>query len=362
MRVSLVTGALIVVGLILLTAAVFAWARISAARAEGRSIETYGHALGVLGDVSRRGESSGSVRILTRDTTHGAHVRATGAVGEFPAPVAPRPGQSPQRPVPAAPAPVIPRISLAVPARPLRFDDTVAPALTRQLAGPSAASPGGTRPGSPDEVGPGPPDEERADLEGEDRADSPGDGRADSPGPRWRQVSGRRLASASAAGVAVLLATVGALQLTGGGHPAAGTGGGTTRPGHNTPPAAPATSHSGSGALDPSGAAQRLVPTSTTTTDVSFRVPSRTYLLTFSDIGTTDCWVGVETAAGSGGAWLWMETLTPGSTTSYKASGPVVADVGAPKNIELLINGVAAELPGYAGSYDLSFTTGTASA
>ena len=346
------TGALIVVGLILLTVAAFAWARISAARAEGRSIETYGHALGVLGDVSRRGESSGNVRLLTRDTTDGAHVRTTGPAGEFPAPLAGRPGQSPPRPAPAAPAPVIPRISLAVPARPLRFDDTVAPALTRQPTGPSAVSRGS---------GPDSQWEGRADSP-ESGADLPGEVRADSPGARWRQVSGRRLASASAAGVAVLLATVGVLQLTGGGNHAARAGGGATRSGHHTPSAPPATGHAGKGALDPSGAAQRLVPTSTTPSDVSFRVPSRTYLLTFSDAGTTNCWVGVEKAAGNGGAWLWMETLTPGSTTSYRASGPVVADVGAPKNIELRINGVAAELPGYAGSYDLSFTTGTASA
>jgi hypothetical protein len=317
-----VTGVIVVGGLVLLTVATFTWARISAGRAEGRSIESYGHALGVLGDVARRGEGAGNVRILPREESGRAHVRTERSASEFPSPLPPRPEEPPARRVQVAAPPVIPRISLAAPARPLRFeDDTLPPSHMPRPAGPGAAS----------------------------------------RDAHWRQVTKRRLATGSAAGIAVLLATVGVLQLTGGGGHAPGTSGGKTKSGHHGRRAAPAQSRARRGGPGPSGAPHRLVPVSATTGDVSFQVPSRTYMLTFSDRGTSDCWVGVETAAGSG-IWLWTDTLTPGSTSSYRAAGPVVAVLGAPKNIDLWVNGVAAELPGYAGSYDLSFTTATASA
>jgi hypothetical protein len=428
------TGAVIVAGLILLVVASFAWARISAARAERRSIDGYGHALGVLGEVARRSENSGDVRIVPRDIPGGVHVRTAGSESEFPAPRAvpvgrstteaapavapaangsvtvrpvplgtgappsppsphPEPAPIPERRPSASPVtphrvvaslpPGTPRISLPMPAQPLRFDDdTLEPAeeseaVTARPAPPKAPRRGaGTR--RPRATG---------RLAGTRRPGATGRGagtrrpgatgrgagtrRPGATGPRPqatetdRQSALRRAATGTAAAVALCLAVVGTLQLTGGGHHSAQPPLGQTpkQTGHHaskpTPPASQP-GHGGAG-LVPSGAGDRLVPTSTTTSDVSFQVPSRHYMLTFSDTGTSDCWVGIETAAGSN-VWLWMETLAPGSTTSYQASEPVVVDLGAPRNIDLRVNGITAELPGYALSYHLSFTTGTASA
>ena len=403
------TGAAIVGGLILLAVAALAWARISAARAERRSIDGYGRALGALGEVARRSEFSGNVRIIPRENAGEnagvAHVRtgaaesellpdipsaaahatdgtarlAVGDVGEGRDDTVPGvarevlpvratlPSASPvpvDRPVLSV-LPRTPRISLPVSGRPLRFvDDT--------LEAADASEPRLVGPASPDGVATQAILRRRQATERRRQATELG-----------RQAALRRATTGSAAVLALVLAVVGTLQLTGGGHHAALTTGGQkpARPANHSGGAVSGQSgqsgqssqsgqagqssqsaqHPNAGAGLAVGAQHNLVPTSTTSSEVSFQVPSRKYLLTFSDSGASDCWVGVETAAGSN-VWLWSETLAPGSTTSYQASRPVVVVLGAPRNIEVRVNGVAAELPAYALSYDLSFTTGTASA
>ncbi len=179
-------------------------------------------------------------------------------------------------------APVVPRVSLPVPVRPLRFEDH--------------------------------------SLEGEATTE-PLLRRAVRTGPSVRQAALRRTVAGTAAALAVVLAVVGGLQLAGGDHRGARADGSGSRARSQPHPRPGSRAHRGSGDGTAPGTVQRLVPTSTTTGDVSFQVPSSRYMLTFSDTGTSDCWVGIETAAGSG-VWLWMETLAPGSTTSYEASGP----------------------------------------
>lgn len=58
---------LILVGvLVLVVLVVVVWARVAASRSDRHSMEAYGSALGALGDVSRRSDPGGSVRILPR--------------------------------------------------------------------------------------------------------------------------------------------------------------------------------------------------------------------------------------------------------------------------------------------------------
>ena len=63
----------VIVVLAVLVIAAIVWARVSASRSEHKSVETYEHALGVLGEVSKRTESTG-FRILPHEETGRPHV------------------------------------------------------------------------------------------------------------------------------------------------------------------------------------------------------------------------------------------------------------------------------------------------
>jgi type II secretory pathway pseudopilin PulG len=63
----------VIVVLAVLVIAAIVWARVSAARSENKSVETYEHALGVLGEVAKRTESTG-FRIVPHEETGRPHV------------------------------------------------------------------------------------------------------------------------------------------------------------------------------------------------------------------------------------------------------------------------------------------------
>ena len=65
--------ALVVVVLAVLVVTAIVWARVVSARSATKSVETYERALGVLGEVSKRTESTG-FRILPHEETGRPHV------------------------------------------------------------------------------------------------------------------------------------------------------------------------------------------------------------------------------------------------------------------------------------------------
>jgi hypothetical protein len=97
-----------------------------------------------------------------------------------------------------------------------------------------------------------------------------------------------------------------------------------------------------------------LKPTSVSPTEVAFTVPSASYTLTLNAT-TGSCWVGVEKS--SAGPWLWMQTLAPGQSATYKGSGALVVAIGAPAYAGLSVNGIVAQLPsGATQPYDVDLS------
>ena len=68
---------IIAVALVLLVIGAIVWARVASARSTTRSVDTYEHALDVLGEVSKRTEPTG-FRILPHEETGQPHVRTSG--------------------------------------------------------------------------------------------------------------------------------------------------------------------------------------------------------------------------------------------------------------------------------------------
>ena len=79
-------AAIVVVVLAVLVVTAIVWARVTSARSATKSVETYERALGVLGEVSKRTESTG-FRILPHEETGRPHVgrRIDETGGEAPA-------------------------------------------------------------------------------------------------------------------------------------------------------------------------------------------------------------------------------------------------------------------------------------
>jgi hypothetical protein len=84
-----------------------------------------------------------------------------------------------------------------------------------------------------------------------------------------------------------------------------------------------------------------LTPTTTTAALVTYHVPFANYTLVFTSTGA--CWLGVQHRVN--GSYLWMDTLSAGGTTSYRASGTRVIRLGAPKVISITLNGIPIALP-----------------
>lgn len=333
----------VVIGVLaVLVIAAIIWARVSAARSENKSVETYEHALGVLGQVSKRTESTG-FRILPHEETGRAHVgrRIDPAGGEAteprdgPAPRTrgPQPPQAPRRLPPAGE----PKLRFSSPSRP---------------AGPAPDGPDDQETGVVPATGPVVGDEAPARA----RVPSTGGGHPHrttykSAVDRRRQVMTRRAATAAAAAVAVIAVVVAGIYLTSsGGHPKAlGSTTTTTKTRRH---------HGG-------GGGQGTTTTTTTTTvstglrpistsPVTFAVPSGAYTLAFQASGGP-CWVGIEHT--SAGPWLYASTLSAGQAATFKGSGTLIVDLGAPSHFGLTVNGLTADLPtGVTQAYSFDLT------
>jgi len=335
----------VVIGVLaVLVIAAIIWARVSAARSENKSVETYEHALDVLGEVSKRTESTG-FRILPHDETGRPHVgkridptgeEATEGGSE----VRPRSqGALASRRLPPAGEPK------------LRFSEPTHPGRARpgedegtaddEVAGAAPAVAGaGTYLGSARSLLPG-------TVHGQPRVTY------ESAAERHRQVMARRAATGVAAAVAIAAVIVAAVYLSSG-----GTGGHAGLPSTTT-----TLRHSGGDGTTTSTAPHKTtattLPTSlkpTSLSPVTFTVPSRSYTLAFQATGGP-CWVGIETSIA--GPWLFSETLSTGQSATYKGSGTLQVRLGAPAYFYLTVNGLKVELPSLtqAYSFDLVPTT-----
>ncbi len=157
-------------------------------------------------------------------------------------------------------------------------------------------------------------------------------------------TSGGHTATTSSTGGS---ATKGSTPAGGTGHAGGGTRGSGGTPPASTPPASTPPAGGSSGALQ---------PTSTVTGSVvAYAAPAGSYTITFAVTGTSNCWLGAQGQLG--GPYLWMQTVPPGGTASYTASGPVVIRLGAPPVVSVHVNGRLVALPaGKTQPYDLSFS------
>jgi hypothetical protein len=104
-----------------------------------------------------------------------------------------------------------------------------------------------------------------------------------------------------------------------------------------------------------------LEPTSRSGSVVTYSVPSSSYTLTLSASSAGACWVGVQQS--SSGPYLWMDTLSPGATTTYKATGPIFVRIGNPKVLSVAVNGQSVGLPsGRTLVYDVALTPANSAA
>lgn len=314
--------ALVIVVLAVLVVAAIVWARVASARSATKSVETYERALGVLGEVSKRTESTG-FRILPHEETGRPHVgrRTDGAGGEASSARSDvrTPGQGKLASSRLPPAGE-PKLRFSAPGRPGAMPpaDREAGEDQETDAPPGVAA----RSGSP---------LTRARPAGAAEARARGEAYRSSA-ERHRQVMVRRAATGAAAAVAVAAVVGAAVSLSSGGgrHPSVTTT--TVRPGGGgrttttTTTTFPTT----------------LQPTSVSSSSVTFTVPSGSYTVAFQASGGR-CWVGIEHT--SAGPWLFAETLSAGQSATYRGSGALVMTLGAPEYIGLTVNGLVAELP-----------------
>jgi hypothetical protein len=348
-------------GLLVVVALGVAWARIAGGRRERRSVEGYERALGVLGEVTKRGDQPEGVRILPPEEVGHPHVRPAAPGSHLP---------------PPALRPDVPR-----PRRPLEPPSPSGPRARLEPPVPSGPPQGGLETGGLETGPPLPPwvpvgptdggDGRWRVVEGEGGAEAPppepparGRGTA-RPAPhrvRARELRGRRrrtVGSLVAAAVVLVAAALAGVELAGSGRgvpPSAVGGAGGSAPAA-TAPRGGGTGSTGTTPTSTTTTVPRvLTPTSTSATNVSYVAPSGSYDITFAASGGP-CWVGVRQDVG--GPWLWMQTVPPGSSASYAASGTVVVTLGAPAHIAVAVNGVPVQLPpGYVQPYDVSFVVG----
>jgi hypothetical protein len=310
----------VIVVLAVLVIAAIVWARVSAARSENKSVETYERALGVLGEVSKRTESTG-FRILPHEETGRPHVgRRIDPTGGEVVPGRKEANMRGQGPLasPRLPPAGEPKLRFSGPARPAspdeqdEMEDLAARAPADGVAGRTSShvqSPGVARPHA-----------------------TPYRSTFD----RRRQVMARRAATGATAAVAVVAVVVAAVYLSGGGG------------GHHPNSTTSTTLHragSGSSTTTTTSTSTTTLSTTlspTTLSPVTFTVPSSQYTLDFQASGGP-CWVGIEHS--SSGPWLFAETLVAGQAASYKGSGTLVVSLGAPVHIGVTVNGLTAELP-----------------
>ena len=71
------------------------------------------------------------------------------------------------------------------------------------------------------------------------------------------------------------------------------------------------------------------------------------------------CWLEVRDGSANGPA-VFEATLTPGSTKTFSASGGLWLRLGAPRSVQLSLQGHNVALPGVGGPYDITVVTSTA--
>lgn len=343
--------ALVIVGLAAVIAIGIVWTRVGLARSERRSMQSHKHTLEVLGGVTRQTDKAAPITPVPADRATLGHIRA----------------ERPTRSEPPEP-PRHPRIEEAG-----RFTPVARPPVGRARIGSAGASrfeddsdafermqeeeqketvlavPRPTA--AVKEVHAAPePEEATADEV------PPREPRRPRPRPQRRQslVTPGWARVGSMAAVAVILVAIAllAVHFAGGGGPkaAVGTTGGNTR-GHTS------SGHHHHRAHHPTSTLpSALIPVSTSPTDVSFVAPKGTYTVQMTDTGGT-CWVGIQQT--TGGPYLWEETLYDGQRASYKASGPLVIRIGAPRYLGVKVNGLPARLPGFVQPYDVTFNPST---
>jgi hypothetical protein len=417
---------LIVGGIIVVVILLVVWLRFSASRSDRRSMETYGHALGVLGDVAKRTGPSPSVRLLPRGEPGRAHVKTgeSGAAVDRPsAPPGPdafdgRAAEAQRarysgergrdlsaggrtRGAGAVPPPAAysrPSASMPVPEHEITFEDR-----GDEWAGagrPTLREPGerlASRERFDREPADAPPDDtyERprhasaasARIQGarpvqsRNRGANEEDGHTGAPGATpgeaatgavaaealgaagletdpavpavpvttarsqpvspdelRRQAAVRRLATGAFATLAVIAIIVASIELAG--SPTTSAKGTTKGTDH---PKAVATTTTTRPAPSTTLKPAAVKPVSTSGNEVTFDAPSGHYVITFST-SSGPCYLGVETGLGTGD-YLWSDTVPAGSSASYKASGSVVVNVGAPAYLSASLNGVPVSIP-----------------
>jgi hypothetical protein len=368
--------ALIAIGGPVVLALLFWWMSAATDRRTSRSMQRYGSALDVLGDVSRRTEAAAPVRIPSADEVAQPHIdfdpnldaenrveevtaRADGPATEplarldLPGLEGATPGKIPAMPL-FDDLPSLPNAA-GVAAGGVDPNATAA-ALGRMVARSRFNREYGVVPGARPSTG----TEARVHLSpmtvplrfgGDDLTavddvtttvpavdlDQPGSGR----GWRRRELkvgppSGwRRRHQLLAAGAVVLLLVTGILVVTldnspthVGSKPGVTTSTvarGTTAPSTTTPTTTPTV----------------LTPIATTNLLVTYVVPKSSYTLTFS--ATAACWLGAQRRAN--GHYLWMDTIEAGQSTTYSASGPRLIRLGAPKAVSITLDGIPVSLP-----------------
>jgi hypothetical protein len=343
--------AVVIVVLAVLVIAAIVWARVSAARSENRSVETYEHALGVLGEVSKRTESHG-FRILPHEETGRAHIskRVDAAGGEVTDErddaVPPTKGQLTSRRLPPAGEP---KLRFSRPAGEAAADERVGGPAQREIP---AAVPLPPRTDGPDRVAPGPgrPTGGASRRVHREVYKSGYD--------RRRQVLARRIATGTAAGAALVAVIVAGIYLSsGGGGPRASTSTTTTvhrgGGGNNT---TTTTTSKGGTSTTTTTPSTTLKPTSSS--PLTFTVPSHDYTMALQVTGGR-CWVGIEHT--TAGPWLFARTMAAGQSATYKGSGALVVTLGAPAHFSLRVNGLTVELPrGVTQVYSFDLNPGSA--
>ncbi len=310
------------------------WSRLRAGHSDRRSMETYGHGLAALGDVTRRSGSASSVRVLPggavpSETPSGAPTasgtpadvtvpRPTAAAPDTAAGDLPPAGGTTRLPALESRPSRRPSVSMPAPGAELQFED---PAEGVHEAGRSLREPTHRATGAaPWGLG------------------RPGDGLG-------RQSAGRKLMVAAIAVVAVAAIVTAAVLLT-------------LHPAPHRAASPPTTTAAGTSTTTTTTAVTTtttpvVAPISTTGSTATFKAPSGRYTLRFS-AGTSPCWVGIEPSAGAG-TYLWSETVQAGSVGHYRPSGPVVVQLGAPEYISVTLDGVPLKIPSGVTYYELIF-------
>lgn len=337
--------ALVVIAAFALVVVVATWSRHTTSRAERRSVQSYGRTLDVLGELAKR--SDHPVSGEEAEPPGRSHVRSPE-------------GDDRLRPVASAPSLPPARVRLQPPS-PRWVEAMLGEESDEVIAVPASAD---DQQGAPEE-----PLTEVVQVVFDDA--SPLD---ELPEGDARELRGlrpgrehvlRRAATGAAAAVALAAFGVGGYELAQG----------RTSPAPSAPkPARRSSSSSGSRSTPDGRAASRrhqrrttppststpskpsaIEPTSTSGSVVAYAVPTRSYTIQFTVTGSSPCWLGVEQTPG--GPYLWMDTLQPGASTTYKASGALVVRVGAPPMIAVQINGKKVALPpGVVQPFDMTLS------